>query len=333
MACGILARADMGGIASQTLEMARHVAPTKILIVDLGPNGRGPTDPTLFDGLAPEILVSHGPPREAEWEWFLPGLDSVYMVESPYDDRLAEFCADAGVELVVHANPELWREEYRGETTRVVLPTRWEKHRVRRSTIMPQPIARDRLPFRQREQARTFLFPASPAMKDRHGSRLLMSSLRMVDRNFRLIVSPWAREKRLKAGRIPVEYRQGQRDYWRIYDDADVLVLPRRYGGLSLPIQEAASAGLAIVTLDLPPYRDFLHPAGLVPAGIDEQGYPMKGGRFDIMGCKPGDLAAAITRLIRNPDLVAEMSAHSDAWAATLDWRIWKNEWRTLLRS
>jgi hypothetical protein len=32
-------------------------------------------------------------------------------------------------------------------------------------------------------------------------------------------------------------------DYWAVYDDVSLLLLPRRYGGLCLPMQEAAACG------------------------------------------------------------------------------------------
>ena len=333
MTCGVIARGDAGGLAAQTGEMARHVSPAKILLVDLGERGRGPTDRHRYDNYGAEVRVCEGIPKHADWQWLLTGVDCIYTAEATYDDSLARRCADRDVELVIHANPELWRDSSRGPTTRVYLPTAWEARRVKDASVLPVPVARDRLPFRQRTEAGTFLFPAGPAMKDRNGYSILMASLRHLRVNAKLVVSPWHREKvQRHSGYVNVEHRVGTPDYWTVYDDADVLVLPRRYGGLSLPIQEAASAGLAIVTLDLDPYRSFVHSAGLVGVTRPEK-VPMKGGVFDVWGANPKELALVMRRLVAEPGLVAEMSAASGAWAATLDWGLWEGEWRRTLRA
>jgi hypothetical protein len=44
-------------------------------------------------------------------------------------------------------------------------------------------------------------------------------------------------------------------DRWDLYNGAHALILPRRYGGLSLPCQEALQAGLTVLMTDCEPNR------------------------------------------------------------------------------
>jgi hypothetical protein len=45
-------------------------------------------------------------------------------------------------------------------------------------------------------------------------------------------------------------------DQWGMYDDQDVLLLPRRYGGLCLPALEAASMGLVVAMPECSPNEE-----------------------------------------------------------------------------
>lgn len=327
---GLIARADQGGLGAQTWEMARHVRPSKILIVDLGPNGRGATRADRYENLGAEVFTCLGTPRGKHLEWLLDGVHAVYTAEGPYNDLLPSLAAERGVRLVLHANPELWAERYRGPTTDVALPTAWEQHRVHTSTVMPMPVARDRLPWGHREQARTFWHPAAPAMLDRNGTDIVLNALGHVRWAVTVIVSGSGRPEGItQIGRTTVVWAGERGDYWEGYDDADVLLLPRRYGGLSLPAQEALSAGLPVVMLDTGPYVG-LGGVLAVPA-LSAVDMAMKGGSFPVHDTDPRLLAEKIDQLVDNPQLVALASLAANGTADALSWDAWRRPWRTLL--
>jgi glycosyltransferase involved in cell wall biosynthesis len=54
--------------------------------------------------------------------------------------------------------------------------------------------------------------------------------------------------------------------YNEIYEKGSVLVLPRKYGGNCLPMNEALAAGMPVVMTKLSPQIDFLPNRWLVPA-------------------------------------------------------------------
>jgi glycosyltransferase involved in cell wall biosynthesis len=51
-----------------------------------------------------------------------------------------------------------------------------------------------------------------------------------------------------------------------LYKEGDLYILPRRYGGLCLPMQEALSTGIPVFMPDISPNRDKLPPEWLYPA-------------------------------------------------------------------
>lgn len=327
MTLAMICRADQGGTASQTWEIYRHVQPDKALILTLVDVPRGTPRIERYDLATCEHRVSQHHPIDSEtWDWLLEDTDTLFTVEGPYDNRLPAMCARRHVRLIYHANPELWDERYRGTSSEVWLPTDWEQERVDPSEVVPMPVDRTRCKFRQRTRAETFLFPWGPAFHDRNGYDLFRDAADLVSSDVRLVVAGLAPE--LQHPRL--DHLGEVEDYWQLYAQADVLVLPRRYGGLSLCIQEAVSCGMPIVTLDLPPYNSRVHEAGLVPT---RGSYParMRGGRFPVHQANPADLALAIDRLAQDPMLVEEMSRASDHLAAELDWQVHEKDWRERL--
>lgn len=59
---------------------------------------------------------------------------------------------------------------------------------------------------------------------------------------------------------------QNKANYYDNYDGG-VLVLPRKYGGLCLPINEAIASGMPVIATDISPNNTWLPKEWLVPAG------------------------------------------------------------------
>ncbi len=327
MTFSMIARGDNGGLASQTWEIARHCGPSKVLLVDLGSRGRGACVPERYAGF--DVRVTPYPTAD-DLVWLCRGVDAVYTAEANYNDDLPTVAARFGVRHVVHANPELWRTAHGGPTTELVVPTEWERQRLGDPPVMPMPVDRERLPYTPRTQARRFYFPCAPAFHDRHGEAIVTAAFQRVRRDVTLVIGPKPRSRTRKlSGGVTVESVQPRDDYWQ-WPDADVLVLPRRYGGLSLPIQEAMSLGMPVISLALAPYGDVLMPELLVEA-TQPRPVAMKGGSFPVWGCYPRALADVIERVADDDALVARASRHSNAVALGLSWDWWEQPWRTLL--
>lgn len=330
MRLGIVARGDNGGLATMTGEAARHLHPERVLLIDLGDKGRGACRPERFPG----AMVNRGMDHELTPETvrhFAEGLDVIYMAETSYADHFCDTARSVGARTVLHAMPELMRRDY-SPPDAVWLPTTWEAHRLPGATVVPVPVARDRLAPRLRSECRTFLHVAGTKFHDRNGTRLTLAATRRMTQPCRLVVHGWTGHLPDRLGRVMVERHREANDYWQIYPSyADVLVMPRRYAGLSLPVQEAASLGMGLVMLDLPPYNGALAPESLVATRGPGLDFPMGGGTFTVHNGDVNALAARMDEIVRDPALCERLSKHSDTWAESLSWYRWAPRYRDLL--
>lgn len=340
MKWGLIARADNGGIGTQTVELARHLHPDRVLLIQPPPNAvRGRSYPGRYADW--EVVSAGLRPSNAEIGAFLAGLDVIFTVEGVYRDGLGDIAARQGCALIVQANPELYRPRDLG-THHVVLPTSWRADRFPPNTpILAVPVNREVLPERRVERVRSWLHLCAPAMADRAGTNLVAAAAKFCQEPQRVVVNiprgmvaPACladRGRRFRIGEVSIELRRAEvTDYWALYgDDVDALLSPRRYGGLSLPMQEAASRGMPIVALELDPQK---HWGGIyyVPPG-KARAVPMKGGRFDVWDADPHDLAMAMDTMVREPRIASALSVMAGRWAESLNWTRWTEPYRATL--
>lgn len=335
---GIVGRADHGGIAAQSLAVAQHLHPHAALVLDMTPGdrGRGPFDlKPWFDAMPDGGIVTYAFPfADVAVDWLIDQSDVIFAVEGPPPGRddFPERCAAAGVELVIHANPELYRHFYRGPTTRITLPTTWHQDRFPDATVLPMPVDRVKFPFRCRTRARTFLHVAAPAFHDRNGTALVMEALQYVREPVTMILHgvPGFNACEDQVGLVHLVYRPACSDNRDVYpDDADVLVLPRRYGGQALTCNEAASLGIPCLTLGLSPLMG--RPGVVTVPAVTPYVAGMIGGDEQVWACDPMTLAAEIDRLADSPEWVATLSLAADAWAERNSWPTLLPTWRKVL--
>lgn len=327
MKLGIVARAEDRGLGIQTWEAARHLDPDRVLVVDVGAHERFGLHLGRYPGATVVRLDEKGwTLPEAETRAWLEGLDVVFTCETFYDHRFAMWARAAGVRTVIQANPEFLRPEWDLLAMADVWwnPSTWRMHAFPAgSRHMPVPVALER--FEPRAMARGhaprfFHTVGKWAAGDRNGTTLLQQALRHVRVPVRMTIA--AQERILRStvrSRAHVEYRvENVPDYWRLYDGHDVLVLPRRYGGLCLPAQEAMAAGLAVLMPDAAPNVD-MWPVVPLPCR-DHGAIDVPAGKVPLIECDPTLLARTLTRLHNNPDEVAEHQAASRAWALEHSW-------------
>ncbi len=318
----MVARADNGGLGTICWEVARHLHPDRILILDLAAQGRGEIFPDRFLGLfqGGEVATAPLPPTDDQLAWLVDGLDLVYTAEVPYAARLFDHADRAGCRVAIHAMPELWRPQY-GRADLCFAPTTWMLDELPDPIVLPIPIARDRLPDRgsSGDGVRVLYHAAAPAFKDRNGTDLFLAALSRMTEECSAIVRGRHRAETRKFGRVTVEFRDDKpENYWDAYpEEADALVLPRRFGGLSLLMQEAASLGLPVISTDLPPQNDWLPPDALAPA-TNARLVRMAGGSFRVWSCAPEMLAAVLDGLVAEPDLAEALANESLAFADSL---------------
>lgn len=324
------ARGDRKGLANQTGEFALHVKPSKVMAFDERGIGWSQVECNWrdFDGLALTVRNYQRIDQRAAQEW-LDGLDVVWGAETFYQDRFPTWAKDAGVATIQHVNPEFYRFERMPSLPRptvTIAPTSWRLDAMPGVQVLPTIVNRRRCAWKQRPLSPdrvTFLHVVGArAAEDRNGTDSVIDAIRHVRVPCRVLFRAQSAVK-INAGRhgcVEVETDIADRpDYWTLYDGADVLLMPRRYGGQCLPMQEAMSCGLPVIATDLEPQREWLPPQCLVPARKTGE-MITQAGPIDIHRADVGALAKVMDRLAGDLDEVARLSRQADAFAQTLSW-------------
>lgn len=328
MKIGLVARSESRGIGVMCEAFQRHMTPDRTLVVDLGPLARGfATHPGWYPGATTAPFLAGVLPERECRDW-LDGLDVIYGVETWYDERFVRWADEAGVASCLHAMPEFYRPEM--EPTVCWAPTSWRLDLLPPSTvIVPVPVERrgDSEQSRQARQEsghrlRVVHVAGHRAAMDRNGTTIVATALPRVRRPMHVTI--WCQDPRLPVMRggqgVKVARRMGGvADRWEMYADADLLVMPRRYGGLCLPVQEAMAAGLGAVMTGCTPNQEW------PIEGIRYSGGATiltPGGEVDVFDADPRELARILNELADDPDRVAALQAGSRAWAAKHAWEV-----------
>jgi hypothetical protein len=335
MSVACILRCDNGGLGNISREIVRHLTPERVLLVDLHGSGRGPCDPAPFD--LPEIDLYRtdflGGLNAVALDWITSeGVDVLFGMEVWYEgyelagQGILARAHNNGLRSVLYAMPELspWCVDsgLRPRPHTFAVPTAWRLDTMPHgTTVLPLPVARDRLPFTHRSQVASLYHVAAPAMLDRNGTDLFLTALPFVTEEvFVTIRNSSDRGLVIPRCRADVEVIDKPADhYWQIVPDhVDLLVQPRRYGGLSLPVQECASLGIPTLLLDSDPYAmfDFAH---VIP-NRGSRDRRMKGGMVPVYDADPRALAAKIDQLVRDPTRQQAASHAADAWAEAHAW-------------
>lgn len=333
MRWGALLRGESRGLGNLTRGVHRALTPDRSLLVDMGPEMSGGFP--IHDHWYPDatrVSFASGSLDEATVRDWLTGLDAVWTAETWYDDRIVQWAADANVRTICMTMPEFYRAD--GAQADVFWnPTGWRMEHLPPDTrLVPVPVELDR--FAGMNEApyvgplRVLHNAGHRAAADRNGTTLFLTALTRMSRPAAVTVSGQdgrlPQQRHLPSGVTVKSNPRGQHHYWDVYADQDVLVIPRRYGGLCLPAQEGMAAGLAVVMPDVSPNREW----PVVPVDCYERSYiTCPGGDVPMVSVDPRKLAAVIGELC-HPPVLAEAKAASRAWAAAHSWEALAPLWR-----
>ncbi len=310
MKLGLIARADNSGLGNQTWELYRHLQPEKTLVVDVSHLhdyaahcnkqtflSRYP-DATVYRDWVPDTKLIH--------DW-MQGLDVIMTCETPYNPNLFLLARRSGIKTVLQYNWEMLGNlnvPTMPHPDLYVAPSSWYYSQFpwNNVTYLPVPIATDRFPVKERkftDQVKFLHVVGRPAVHDRNGTYDLTEALQFCEKDVDLTIvtqdHSFLPENYELPSNVKVTLDHNDRDnYWELYEGFDVLVMPRRYGGLCLPMNEALGAGMPVIMPDISPNNAVLPANWLVPA--------VKTGAFrsksdiDLYNVKSRALASTIDR-------------------------------------
>jgi glycosyltransferase involved in cell wall biosynthesis len=283
MTLGLVARMDQQGLAFQSHNLARILQPAKVLLVDSrpfnGPNVRQYPERLAVYG----TMITNGFPTDDECHRFLEGLTRVLTCETAYNWELFREADRRGIKTYLQLNFEFadhLTDRDLPLPTRFLAPSTWKMDVLKgrfgdRVVLLPPPTFADdfasaRLANHRRTGRRRFLhIVGKPAHGDRNGTMLLMYAMQRSRGDFELVVkSQQPLQPIIKDKRITWD-SSAPDDQWRLYAGFDALIMPRRYGGLCLPMNEALTSGLPVIMSNTSPNDSILPHGWLVPGAFN----------------------------------------------------------------
>lgn len=269
-----------------------------------------------------------GLPTDRDCRDFLSdGVDVVYSAETFYNPCLPDIARECGVKTVLHINrefldlndrPDLW-----------AAPSMWHYNEIPEPKVfLPVPIDLAKFPTRppQPKATRFLHVIGRPAVHDRNGTADLLGALAYVRSPIEVTLT--CQDEHYISGllasrRIPRHIKLRQRtgdvpDNADLFADQDVLVMPRRFGGLCLPVNEALGAGMPVAMPDISPNNAWLPTDWLVPA--ESRGEFRAKTRVEIFSADHRALAAKIDQFATDPAFYATSADTARRMAKELSW-------------
>jgi len=336
MRLGLIARADNRGLGQQTWAVQRNLQPAKTMVVDC------PSMQPLQLHLDrfPGAQLVRGLPTEYDYAQFCESLDVVYTAETGYGD-LWSVSQRMGVKTVLHANYEFL--DPRDQPTVWAAPSLWNFDRFPAgATHLPVPIETDRFPVTKKPLTATrFLHVVGrPAVHDRNGTFDLLQALQHVTATITVTIT--CQLPGYVAGLIS-DYQirtpdnvtlvldsADHVDYWTIYDNQHAMILPRRFGGLCLPANEAVGSGIPVIMPDIDPNNTWLPKAWLTDSMMSGD-FRAKQHIF-VYRTDPKVLAAKIDQLATDEDFYGHSTWKASELRKYLSWETLTPEYLKVLR-
>lgn len=346
MKLGLIARADNSGLGCQLWELARHMNPHKVLVIDLSQYANDAENCNKLARLDrfPGAMVHQGlTPGPDVVESFLRDLDVVFTAETFYTQDLVHRATYSNVKTILQYNYEFLAELSNPQLPHPTLfaaPSLWNYFKVpfTNKKVLPVPIATDRFtPRGHPEVAKTFIhIVGRPAVHDRNGTLDLLASLKYVRSQIHLsLICQDAHYLRntVAIGDVPpnvqLSLMSGDvENYWSNYAYGDVLILPRRFGGLSLTTNEAIGAGMPVIMTDIDPNTTWLPNAWLVRSSW--KGSFTVATKIDYYSAQPMALAAKIDQFATDPEFYAGAQEEARGLANTYSWENLLDSYKTL---
>lgn len=313
------------------MELARHLDFDRVLVVH--PNHDLPSV-HHFPSATHVGWSKHGGHEfdhpEIVRQWMI-GLDLILSLETFYSWKLVDWARDRGIQTALWAMPEYFRHVRKDNV--LAMPTAvWNSSSWRQGTmpegtrVVPVPVPLDRWPLDTldldvQSPPRWLHVAGARAASDRNGTRVVLEALQYLRREHHVTMR--AHDEAIYAPSVGAKVRlevhcTGLPNYWDLYRDQDAMILPRRYGGLSLPAIESMGAGLALVMPDVSPQSDDWPILPIVAPFLNH----IVTGAGEIPICAPDarDLARLMDTCADHPEILAEQRRKSRVWAERHSW-------------
>jgi glycosyltransferase involved in cell wall biosynthesis len=314
MRLGIIARSDNTGLGNQTRNLVNMLKPDKILLIDSTPFNENKQHPEWYAGYDC-ITTRSGFATRQEIVNFLEGIDVVLTCESFYSNMFLSLADKRKVKTILQYNYEfldLVVDPNQRMPSMLLSPSVWNIEQVEKIlgdltkvVYLPPPI--DPITFsKQREinisknHNRILHVAGKFASKDRNGTSTVIDMLKYSRADYELVIkSQTPVETDCNDPRLTIDFSNTE-NHADLYSGYDAMILPRRYAGLCLPMNESLMSALPVFMTDISPNNFILPPEWLIESEkIDRIMTRMT---LDVYGADPRQLARRIDDYVNNID-------------------------------
>jgi len=311
MKLGLIVRADNSGLGNQTYELAQMLKPYLIMVIDFSDHNGFKQYPERYDGF--NAVFVKGFPTDRQMADFLAEVDAVFSCETFYNDSTPKIARrSGGVKSYLQYNFELFggfgNPNY-PLPNKLIAPSVWNLELMERKfgdsvEYLPPPTDpatfADVREINQTTSNRLLHIAGKPAKADRNGTQSVLEMLKFSKADYELVIRVQT-EYDLKCNdpRVTIEYGDvdGRAD---MYSGYDAMILPRRYAGLCLPMNEALLSGLPVFMTDVSPNNFILPKQWLCQA--DDIGMIRTKVSIPSYNANPKTLARMIDDFVENGD-------------------------------
>jgi hypothetical protein len=259
MRLGIIARSDNTGLGNQTRELVDMLKPDKILLINSSFFNQNRQHPEWYAGYNC-ITTDRGFPRQGEIKEFLRNLDVVISCETFYSQQFIDMARLAGIKTILQYNYEFLGNLQHPDWSLpdvLLAPSTWHINDIKnlygdRCEVIHLPPPTDAELFKDvrsinaQDHKRILHIAGKAAVKDRNGTETVIQMLNYSTEDYKLVIKTQTPlEFKSTDERIIIE-TDNVANKQDLYSGYDAMVLPRRYAGLCLPMNEALMSGLPV---------------------------------------------------------------------------------------
>jgi hypothetical protein len=211
-----------------------------------------------------------------EVEAFVKRNDVFLFFETPFDWSFLDFCRRRGKKTVIVPMYECYPKRPGHRPDKWICPSLLDVEYFPGSPYIPTPIPTSGPKWQLRTRAKKFLHNGGNlGLREHKGTRQILQAMQYVESPIELtvraqddtglhkIIREVSTTTLERDPRIKFEY--GGIPYDQLFVDHDVFIMAEKYNGESLPLKEARSAGMVVMTSDRFPMNTWLPTNTLIP--------------------------------------------------------------------
>jgi hypothetical protein len=321
MRIGIIARCDDTGLGNQTRELVKMLNPDKIMVINSRFFNQNKQHFDWYEGYN-YTATSKGFPTSAEIANFITDVDVVISCETFYSPRFIDVARSRGVKTILQYNYEFFGNLVHAEWSLpdvLIAPSLWNMDKIVKLfgdsckvVYLPPPTNHENFKNAKennmsKSHNRILHIGGKAAVKDRNGTNSVIEMLKYSTGDYEVVIKTQTDLGIRSANERLTIQTNTTRELEDLYSGYDAMVLPRRYAGLCLPMNEALLAGLPVFMPRISPNNAILPDKWTVEASkIDE--FKAKA-IIDVYDVDPKALAKTVDEYMAKKDSLIKQEA------------------------